>query len=84
MSHRILIVDDSALIRRSIRDCIEQNTDWEVCGEAENGRLAVESQQLAARRRDSGLADARHERTGGGQGDSPHRSFHDHADDHAA
>jgi two-component system response regulator NreC len=42
MPHRILIVDDNAIIRRSIRECIEDNTDWEVCGEAENGRLAVE------------------------------------------
>jgi two-component system response regulator NreC len=42
MSHRILIVDDSALIRHSVRACIERNTDWEVCGEAENGRVAIE------------------------------------------
>jgi DNA-binding NarL/FixJ family response regulator len=42
MSHRILIVDDSAIIRRSLRICIEQNTSWEVCGEAENGKLAVQ------------------------------------------
>ena len=42
MPRRILIVDDNTIIRRSIRECIEENTDWEVCGEAENGRLAVE------------------------------------------
>lgn len=42
MSHKILIVDDSALIRHSVRACIERNTQWEVCGEAENGRVAVE------------------------------------------
>jgi len=42
MTHTILIVDDSAIIRRSLRCCIEQNSDWEVCGEAENGRVAVE------------------------------------------
>ena len=42
MSHTILIADDSALIRHSIRSCIEQNSDWEVCGEAENGKTAVE------------------------------------------
>jgi DNA-binding NarL/FixJ family response regulator len=42
MSHRILIVDDSAIIRHSIRICIEHNTDWEVCGEAENGKAAIE------------------------------------------
>jgi len=38
---RILIVDDSPAVRRSIRSCIEQNADWEVCGEAENGAIAV-------------------------------------------
>ena len=42
MSHTILIVDDSGVIRHSVRDCIERNTDWEVCGEAENGRVAIE------------------------------------------
>lgn len=42
MPHRILIVDDNAIIRRSLRDCIEENTDWEVCGEADNGRLAID------------------------------------------
>jgi DNA-binding NarL/FixJ family response regulator len=42
MAHRILIVDDSAIIRHSIRACIEHNTDWEVCGEAENGQVAIE------------------------------------------
>jgi DNA-binding NarL/FixJ family response regulator len=39
--HSILIVDDSAVIRRSLRTCIEQNTTWKVCGEAENGQTAV-------------------------------------------
>jgi DNA-binding NarL/FixJ family response regulator len=42
MSHRILIVDDSDLIRHSVRACIEGNTEWEVCGEAENGKVAIE------------------------------------------
>ncbi len=42
MSHTILIADDSALIRHSLRHCIEQNSEWEVCGEAENGEVAVE------------------------------------------
>lgn len=43
MSRTILIVDDSAIIRHSLRFCIEQQgTDWEVCGEAENGLVAVE------------------------------------------
>jgi DNA-binding NarL/FixJ family response regulator len=45
MSRRILIVDDSPLIRHSLRACIERNTDWKVCGEAENGRVAIERVQ---------------------------------------
>ena len=39
---QILIVDDSKALRSSIRTCIEQDTDWIVCGEAENGQMAVE------------------------------------------
>jgi DNA-binding NarL/FixJ family response regulator len=38
----VLIVDDNALLRRSLRFCIELHTDWRVCGEAENGRIALE------------------------------------------
>ena len=45
MAYRILIVDDSALIRRILRSCIEQNTDWHVCGEADNGKVAVDKVQ---------------------------------------
>ncbi len=41
MTHKILIVDDSAVIRRSLRVFIEGSTDWEVCGEAENGEVAI-------------------------------------------
>jgi DNA-binding NarL/FixJ family response regulator len=42
MSHTILLVDDSEIIRHALRACIEENSDWEVCGEAENGQVAVE------------------------------------------
>ncbi len=42
MARTILIVDDNALVRRSLRTCIEDNTDWTICGEAENGRIAIE------------------------------------------
>jgi two-component system, NarL family, response regulator LiaR len=41
VSVSILIVDDSASIRRSLRSCIEANPEWSVCGEAENGHDAV-------------------------------------------
>ena len=42
MPYKILIVDHSALIRRALRSSIEQTRDWQVCGEAENGKVAVE------------------------------------------
>jgi len=42
VSLKILIVDDSAHIRRLLRFFIERRTDWQVCGEAENGKVGVE------------------------------------------
>src|SRR5260370_35193236 len=42
MPLRILIDDDSPAIRHLLRFFIEHNTDWQVCGEAENGQIAVE------------------------------------------
>jgi DNA-binding NarL/FixJ family response regulator len=42
MPLKSLIVDDSASIRTLLRFFIEHNTDWQVCGEAENGQIAVE------------------------------------------
>ena len=41
MASKILIVDDSQVIRDLIRSSIEEYTNWVVCGEAENGRIAV-------------------------------------------
>lgn len=38
----ILVVDDNAVMRRLVRLHIEENTDWEICGEAENGLVAIE------------------------------------------
>lgn len=38
----ILIVDDSPVIRRLLRSCVEKNIEWQVCGEAENGKEAVD------------------------------------------
>lgn len=43
---RILIADDHDLFRSCIRSILESEPGWEVCGEATNGREAVE---LAAR-----------------------------------
>jgi DNA-binding NarL/FixJ family response regulator len=41
----ILIADDSPSIRRSLRSLVTQESDWQVCGEAENGARAVEMVQ---------------------------------------
>lgn len=41
MSHRVLIVDDNALLRSMLRTCIEKDPEWKVCGEAENGKEGV-------------------------------------------
>jgi DNA-binding NarL/FixJ family response regulator len=38
---RILIVDDSLLVRRRLRDLLQQHPDWRVCGEAANGQDAI-------------------------------------------
>jgi DNA-binding NarL/FixJ family response regulator len=42
MRTRFLIVDDSDLVRRSLRTVLQANFDWEICGEASNGQDAVE------------------------------------------
>ncbi len=39
---RILIADDHGMIRQGLRAAIAARREWEVCGEAENGRVAVE------------------------------------------
>lgn len=38
----ILIVDDSPAVRRSLRALLGRRDDWEVCGEAENGREGID------------------------------------------
>jgi len=45
LSFSILIVDDSALMRRSLKLCLEQNPDWKVCGQAVDGLDAIEKTQ---------------------------------------
>lgn len=42
MRTRFLIVDDSDLVRRSLRMVLQANPDWEICGEAADGVSAVE------------------------------------------
>ena len=42
---RILIADDHEMIRRGLRDILEQHEGWQVCTEASNGREAIELAQ---------------------------------------
>ena len=42
MRARFLIVDDSDLVRRSLRTVLQANPEWVVCGEAPDGLTAVE------------------------------------------
>jgi DNA-binding NarL/FixJ family response regulator len=42
MRTRFLIVDDSELVRKSLRTVLQANPDWEICGEAPDGETAVE------------------------------------------
>jgi DNA-binding NarL/FixJ family response regulator len=39
---RILIADDHEVARKGIRSLLESHAEWEVCGEARDGREAVE------------------------------------------
>jgi DNA-binding NarL/FixJ family response regulator len=39
---RILLADDHDLTRSGLRYVLEKRKDWTVCGEAPNGRMAVE------------------------------------------
>jgi DNA-binding NarL/FixJ family response regulator len=45
---RILLADDHELTRSGLRYLLEKHEDWSVCGEASNGRMAV---QMAERLR---------------------------------
>jgi DNA-binding NarL/FixJ family response regulator len=42
VSARILIVDDHKIVRSGLRRLVERQSGWEVCGEAVNGKEAVE------------------------------------------
>ena len=42
---RILIVDDSPLVRQRLRDLLQRHVNWTVCGEAANGIDALKRVQ---------------------------------------
>lgn len=41
----ILIVDDSPVVRKTLRQTLERQCGWEVCGEAADGREAIQKAQ---------------------------------------
>lgn len=41
----ILVVDDNSSVRRTLRHMLEQHEDWKVCGEAVNGRDAIDKEE---------------------------------------
>ena len=41
-NYRVLVVDDHQVMRQGIRALLSNDPVWDVCGEAENGRQAVE------------------------------------------
>ena len=47
-SLRVLVVDDHEVVRKGLRALLETQRGWEVCGEATNGREAVEKKQTSA------------------------------------
>ncbi|HEX4785711.1 MAG TPA: response regulator transcription factor [Candidatus Sulfotelmatobacter sp.] len=45
---RILVVDDSQVMRHCLRTLLEQQDSWKVCDEASDGKEAIEKVQQAA------------------------------------
>ena len=42
MAKTVLIVDDNAFVRHAVCELFKREPDFEVCGEAENGKEAIE------------------------------------------
>jgi DNA-binding NarL/FixJ family response regulator len=42
MQHRILLADDHEIVRKGLRAILAARPDWEICGEASNGREAID------------------------------------------
>ncbi len=41
MAVTILLADDHEVVRQGLRSILRSRSDWEICGEAENGKQAV-------------------------------------------
>jgi len=46
MGSKILIVDDHEVVRQGVRTILRSRPQWEVCGEAINGRDAIEKAKI--------------------------------------
>ena len=42
----VLVVDDNPLVRQAVCELFTREGDFDVCGEAANGRQAIEKAQL--------------------------------------
>ena len=42
MAFRILVADDHEIVRRGLCSLLQARPDWQICGEAADGRMAVE------------------------------------------
>lgn len=45
MPFRILVVDDHDVVRQGVRLILRRQSDWQICGEAENGVEALEMEK---------------------------------------
>lgn len=46
MAKRIMVVDDNPAIRRALKNILEFTPEWEVCGEAADGRDGIEKAKM--------------------------------------
>jgi DNA-binding NarL/FixJ family response regulator len=45
MPKSVLVVDDNATVRHALCEALTSEADFEICGEAENGQVAIEKAQ---------------------------------------
>ncbi len=60
MPVRILIADDSKMIRRNLRSFLEANPNWQVCDEPIDGREAVQKTKQLPENRSASPTVANH------------------------